>query len=106
MSFLQARKCGREKIHSLPPKLLVPGGVVPWLLEQARTLFKYHEHEYLLKVLGDSDPNTRPCERSLSLLWTRAVSHKHELNEDSVCDLALSPVFAEETPCLSAIQMS
>ena len=51
----------------LPPLLMVPRGMLPWLVETPRTPWEYREE--LLTQVGGDDPDKRPPALSLSLAW-------------------------------------
>ena len=56
---------------NLPRLLLIPGGLIPWLLAGPRTPMELHAR---LNEVMAPDADARPPELELSLLWCRVVS--------------------------------
>ena len=81
----------------VPVLLLVPSGVVAWLLADARTPMEYHDK--LIELLGGEDPDKRPKELDLSLLWCRVAAHSSAGNK-SVLDLPLRAIL-NDSPVMS-----
>ena len=86
------------RLDEFPLLLLVPRGLIGWLMQRPRTAMDYRRK--LIEVLGGEDPDSRPAELELSLAWLLWASTSGDTNNKSRADLNFEQVFVEDCAAL------